>query len=63
MSGDARRLVHDQDVVVLVDDHQAGHGLWPRLHRHRRRQRDIQPLPGGYPVRFGRGRPLTSTDP
>ena len=61
VGGHPRRLVHHDDVGVLVHHVQAGHGAWHRRGGHRGGQRDVQPLPRGHPVRLGRG-PATDQD-
>ena len=52
MRGDARGLVDDQDVGILIHHGQAGDRRRPRHDGRRRRQRHVQPVARGDTVRF-----------
>jgi hypothetical protein len=51
------RLVHHHDVGVLIDDGQSRHRLRYRHGCGRRRQGDVEPLPGRHAIRLGGGPP------
>jgi hypothetical protein len=57
--GDPHRLVHDDDVIVVVDDAHARDGLGHDLRRQRGcRQVNVEPCSRGDPVGLDRRRPV-----